>query len=109
MYQHSLSGSAAEWAVKEQKGHLVVSERAYRSIEAVVQLNTGLNLGKNRKKVGRTPFLIGKNFGCVFLDYLGQSNDESAARISLRFSDRPQTNLSILIVRDCTTNQYHAS
>lgn len=35
-YRKGLTGNAANWAVKKQKGHRAVSRRAYMAIEAVL-------------------------------------------------------------------------
>ncbi len=36
MYQHSLTGKAADWAVHKQKSHQQVGQVAIMSIEAIV-------------------------------------------------------------------------
>jgi hypothetical protein len=35
-YRKGLSGKAAAWAVKKQKGHCAVSQRAYMQLEAIL-------------------------------------------------------------------------
>jgi cytochrome c5 len=53
-YQQGLTGDAAAWAVRQQKGHRTVSESAMKALEASLQIkskkaNKRLNLVASKR------------------------------------------------------------
>jgi len=82
-YQKGLTGKAAAWAVKKQKGHCVVSQQAYMQLEAVLnQIGLKFPMYINLPKIWQIPKCCGKNFRWCFSDVFKVTESESEVSLS---------------------------
>ncbi|KAF8583452.1 hypothetical protein K439DRAFT_1505968 [Ramaria rubella] len=82
-YHIGLTGQAAAWAVRKQKGHRAVSKSAMMHLDMIInkkQLNSSYKIWILRSKNLAALNTCGKNFGCAFLDIFRQSEFRSGLR-----------------------------